>query len=157
MWRVVTACLVLALAGPSLSQGAALRDVAQDRTSRSNSGAAGLAAQVALDDLSARIATVRCDRPEVWNVNGDVGGAARFLVDELQQRGWAVMQHGTAGRTYAIIADPNPLDPDAVAVGGLLLDPVTSGQSVAFLAVCRMTGGPSGGLFTLTPSGPLGG
>lgn len=144
MRRVVTACLVLALTGPSLSQGSAPRAV---------TGAAGMAAQVALDTIVQQIDRVSCAKPEVWNVDGDVEGAARFLVGELEGRGWAVMQHGSSGRTYAIIADPDPNDPEAVAVGGLLLDPVEKGRSVAFLATCRMTQEEPVGLYTLATPG----
>ncbi len=130
--RVLLACV--ALAGiPSLSQGTVDTQV-----------------QVAFTEIRELVPTMTCQAPEIWTVPGDVETAARFLVDKLEERGWKVMEHGSTKHSYAVIADPDPNDPKAVAVGGLLLDSPDPDESIAFLALCSVEPSPrrSPGLYT---------
>ena len=119
--RVRLACAALAVGVPSLSQGTVSSQV-----------------QVAFSEISRLVPSMTCKAPEIWTVPGDEESAARFLVAKLEERDWKVMEHGTTAHSYAVIADPDPVDPKAVAVGGLLLQPPSATSSVAFLAVCSV-------------------
>ena len=119
-------------------------------------GAQGVGSEQALaaqGEVFALLPSARCAAPEVWTVPGDVASAARFLVSRLDERGWAVVQGGVTPHGYAVIADPDPESPNAVAVGGLLSDQLVPNNSVAFIARCVVlpTDG-EGGLYTRLPT-----
>lgn len=98
----------------------------------------------AVSEIMAMLPKVECAEPEVWEVEGDARGAARFLLNTLRERGWSVMEHGPTRRSYALIVDPNPNDPVAVAIAGYLVN-TKSKQSTAFLAECKLTSSDAGG------------
>lgn len=90
----------------------------------------------ALDEVLAVIPGMNCQDPEVWTVDGDSEVAARSLLDKLEERGWNVVEHGATGSGYAVIADPDPDDPSAYAIGGLVFEEVQPNVSAAYLARC---------------------
>ncbi|WP_110885374.1 hypothetical protein [Deinococcus yavapaiensis] len=95
-----------------------------------------MSARQALDEVLAVIPGMNCDEPEVWTVEGDSEMAARSLMNRLMERGWDVIEHGSTGSGYAIIADPDPDDPAAYAIGGLVFEEVEPNVSAAYITRC---------------------
>lgn len=110
----------------------------------------------AVTEIMATLPAMQCGQPEVWQVDGDVRGAAQFLLKTLRARGWSVMEQGATAHGYAVIVDPNPNDPQAVAIGGMLLGPTNGrAKSTAFLARCTLSPQDDGeGWFTALPPRP---
>lgn len=110
-------------------------------------------AEVAFRTVVSLLPSMQCETPEVWTVSGSTQAAARSLLQKLAERGWQVMEHGPAGGAYAVIADPDPNDPAAVAVGGLTLRPSQQGRNAVFLARCAVeNASDENEVFTLLPS-----
>ena len=110
----------------------------------------------AVREIMTTLPEMQCGRPEIWDVRTDAQGAARFLLRKLEERGWALMDYGAMQRSYAMIVDPNPNDPNAVALGGLLHEQLRPSYSTAFLVTCKMAARmDEGTLFTFLPNTSL--
>jgi hypothetical protein len=95
----------------------------------------------AMDEFLAVLpAGVTCDSTDAWQVTGSLQEAAQMLLGELGGRGWDVLQTGQLQRSYVLIADPDPSDEFAVALGGILKEE-GSENSLAYLARCKMAAG----------------
>ncbi|MBB6098506.1 hypothetical protein HNR42_001940 [Deinobacterium chartae] len=93
--------------------------------------------QSALEETRALLSLpVACGEPEAWQIDGDVTQIGQFLLDQIEARNWSIMHHQPLSLSYAVIADPNPDDPDAIALGGITLDAAQHG--IAFLSECRL-------------------
>lgn len=139
MWRTVAVGAALALGGVVLAQGSGEAEVGE-----------------AMSEIVAMLPDVQCGAPEVFELSGDSRGAARALLAKVEERGWSVMDHGMTPHSYAVIIDPNPNDPQALAVGGLLMVELQPGSSTAFLAECQITSSNSGaGYYTWVPAGEV--
>ncbi|MDX2007536.1 MAG: hypothetical protein SFU83_20040 [Meiothermus sp.] len=79
-----------------------------------------------------------CGAPEVWAVKGSLEMAAETLSSELNSRGWTVMQQGQIGGNYVLLIDPNPEDPAAYVLGGLIENGGPDSH-YTFLAECRLS------------------
>lgn len=119
----------LAVAGV-LGLGLAIAEVAADKATPSAEIKAAIAEIMALSS------GLSCQEPQAWTISGSLNMAAQFLAEELVRRGWDLLQHGQLKQSYAVVADPNPGDPNAVAIGGFMLGSSTTSE--VFLAQCAV-------------------
>lgn len=100
--------------------------------------------KAAVEEILALSEGLECQEPQAWNVLGSLETAAQFLIEELTRRGWTMLRHGQLSQSYAVVVDPNPEDPKAVAVGGFMPNGSASSSEV-FLAQCAVAGDGDGG------------
>ena len=78
---------------------------------------------------------LECEPAEHWSVKGDGEVAADFISNELESRGWPVMDHGSLELSYVLVADPDPSNDRAIAVAGLVFERGED-ESYVFLEKC---------------------
>ncbi len=113
-----------------LALGSVLAEVAGEKVT-SNSEIAS-----AMNEILTLSAGLECQEPQAWSIGGNIGMAAQFLVEELKRRGWDVLQSGQLAQSYAVVVDPNPDDPNAVVIAGLISS--NAAVSEVFLSQCTV-------------------
>lgn len=91
--------------------------------------------RAALQEIIAQVGGTTCGEPVAWEVKGNLEQAVQFLMDQLDSRGWQVIDYGQLPHSYAVVVDPNPQDPKALALAGLMPNGAPDSSSV-FLAEC---------------------